>query len=145
VGVIGAGSALGRLALGAVAERLGPVRTFQLAVLILTVSFAVWLLASDYPQLAIFTFLLGLGYGGWVALSPSVMAELFGPQGLGGSVGALYTGAGVGALLGPPFAGFLVDVSHSYQLAIAGALALALLACLLSAFLPVARRVESIN
>jgi MFS family permease len=108
IGVIGVGSSLGRLALGGVADRLGSVRTYQVAVAILTVSFVVWYLAPDYTALAVFAFLLGLGYGGWVALSASVVAELFGPEGLGGSIGALYTSAGVGALVGPPLAGFLV-------------------------------------
>ena len=145
IGVIGAGSSLGRLALGGVADRLGSVRTYQLAAGILTVSFAVWYVAPDYTALAVFAFLLGLGYGGWVALSPSVVAELFGPEGLGGSIGALYTGAGVGALLGPPLAGFVVDLTRSYRLAIGAALALALLAGLLSVSLPVRRRVQSMN
>ena len=145
IGVIGAGSSLGRLALGGVADRLGSVRTYQVAVGILTISFVVWYVAPDYTALAVFAFLLGLGYGGWVALSASVVAELFGPEGLGGSIGALYTSAGVGALVGPPLAGFLVDFTSSYRLAIGSAVALALLSCLLAMSLPARRRVQSMN
>jgi MFS family permease len=37
-----------------------------------------------------------------------VLAELFGVRGLGGLVGLVYTGGGIGALVGPPLAGVLV-------------------------------------
>jgi len=142
ISVIGVGSAAGRLAFGAVAERIGAVRAFQLSVGILGVSYAVWYLAPGYPALVGFGLTLGLGYGGWVALSPSVMADLFGPEGLGGTLGALYTSAGVGALLGPPVAGFLVDATGSYRPAILTAIGLALGAAVLLAPLTV-RRVTS--
>jgi MFS family permease len=142
ISVIGVGSAAGRLAFGAVADRIGAVRAFQLSVAILAVSYAVWYLAPGYPALVGFGLMLGLGYGGWVALSPSVMADLFGPEGLGGTLGALYTSAGVGALLGPPFAGFLVDATGSYRPAILTAIGLAVGAAVLLAPLTV-RRVTS--
>lgn len=142
ISVVGIGSAAGRLGLGAAAERLGAVRMFQLSVGILIASYALWYLAPGYPALAGFALVLGLGYGGWVALSPSVMADLFGAEGLGGSLGALYTSAGIGALLGPPFAGFLVDATNSYRPAILTALGLAIAAGVLIARLPV-RRVTS--
>jgi MFS family permease len=103
---------------------------------ILLLSYLLWLAAPGYLLLAAFAMALGLGYGGWVALTPSVMAELFGAGGLGGSVGALYTSAGVGALLGPPFAGFVVDVTGGYRPAILTAIGLAAASMLLAALLP---------
>ncbi|HKA11205.1 MAG TPA: MFS transporter [Candidatus Dormibacteraeota bacterium] len=139
VSVIGVGSTAGRLGLGGAAERLGAVRTFQLSVGILIASYVLWYLAPGYLALAGFALVLGLGYGGWVALSPSVMADLFGWEGLGGSLGLLYTSAGVGALFGPPFAGFLVDATNSYRPAILTALSLAAAAGLAIARLPVCR------
>jgi MFS family permease len=128
IGAIGIGSTAGRVAFGWVAERLGSVRAFQLSVLVLGLSFAVWLAVPQYPGLFAFAVALGLGYGGWVALSPSVIADLFGAQGMGGTVGFLYTSAGVGALLGPLAAGFIVDRSGSYTVAVVAALVLGLLA-----------------
>ncbi len=142
IGVIGAGSIVGRLGLGAVADRLGAVRTFQLALGVLGSSYALWLLAPGYAGLVAFAAVLGAGYGGWVALSPSVMAELYGPEGLGGSVGALYTSAALGSLLGPPAAGLLVDATGDYRPAIVAAVVLSVLSLLVVAPLP-ARRVHS--
>ena len=137
--VVGASSVAGRLALAGAAERLGAVPALRLSLAVLLVSYVVWLLAPGYPALAGFALALGLGYGGWVALSPSVMAGLFGPEGLGGSVGALYTSAGVGALLGPPFAGFVVDLTGGYRPAIVTAVGLAGAAMLLAVLVPSAR------
>jgi len=142
VSVIGAGSTMGRLGLGGAAERLGAVRMFQVSIGILILSYVVWYLAPGYFALAGFALALGVGYGGWVALSPSVMADLFGWEGLGGSLGLLYTAAGVGALLGPPFAGFLVDATNSYRPAILTAIGLAVAAAVAIVRLPV-RRVTS--
>ena len=48
-------------------------------------------------------------------------AELYGSGGLGATTGFLYTAAGVGALLGPPLAGWIVDASGSYRPAIGAA------------------------
>jgi MFS family permease len=136
VSVIGVGSVAGRLLLGGVADRLGPVNAFRLSMAILLLSYLVWLVAPGYGVLAGFALVLGLGYGGWVALTPSVMAALFGAEGLGGSVGALYTSAGIGALLGPPFAGFVVDVTGGYRPAIVSAILLAAASVLLAGLLP---------
>lgn len=79
--------------------------------------------------------------GGWVALSPSVMADLLGPQGLGASLGALDTWTGIGARLGPPLAGS-TNATSSYRPLILTAICLAVAAGLLIATLPV-RRVTS--
>jgi MFS family permease len=136
VSVVGAGRVAGRLLLGGAADRLGPVTAFRVSMAILLLSYVLWLVAPGYSLLAGFALALGIGYGGWVALSPSVMATLFGSEGLGGSVGALYTSAGIGALLGPPFAGFVVDVTGGYRPAIMTAIALAAASVLLAVLLP---------
>ena len=130
IAVIGAGSFLGRLVLGYAAGRLGSVRTYQGAVLLMAGSYLIWLLEPGYEGLAVFAFLMGFGYGGWVALSPTVAADLFGPEGLAGTVGALYTSAAIGALLGPPAAGFVKDAMGTYRPAIAAAMLLAVLSLL---------------
>jgi MFS family permease len=95
--------------------------TFQVCFAVLGASFVVWLVATSWLGLLAFAILLGTGYGGWIALQPTVLAELFGVRGLGGLVGLVYTAAGVGALVGPPLAGVLVDATGGYRWAIAAA------------------------
>lgn len=124
LGVVGVFSTLGRLVFGPIADRFGRIPTFQTAVGLMAASFLIWLSEPGYYGLLVFAGILGAAYGGWVAMSPSVVAELFGVEGLGGTTGALYTGAGVGALVGPPLAGVLVDATGTYRIAIAGAMLL---------------------
>jgi MFS family permease len=121
IGVIGVASTLGRLVIGALADRAGRVRTFQASFAVLAASFPIWLVGSSWPWLVAFAIVLGTGYGGWIALQPTVLAGLFGVHGLGGLVGLNYTAAGIGALVGPPLAGVLVDATGSFGWAVAAA------------------------
>lgn len=121
VGVIGMTSVLGRIALGGLADRLGRLRTYQACFAVLAASFPLWFAAGSYGMLLAFAIVLGIGYGGWIALQPAVVAEIFGLRGLGGVVGLVYTAGAVGALLGPPAAGLLIDATGGYRWAIAGA------------------------
>ncbi len=110
VGLIGISSVLGRLSLGRLASRV-PARTiYDTCFFVIGASFAIWLFAGDsYLLLAVFAVVLGVAYGGFIALSPAVTAELFGLAGLGAILGAVYTAAGLGGLIGPPVAGALID------------------------------------
>lgn len=129
VGTIGLSSVIGRLGLGAMAARVPPSRLYQLSFFGISVSFLIWLAAgSSYAMLVVFVVVLGLSYGGFIALSPAVVANLFGPVGLGGVLGALYTSAGLGGLIGPPLAGEMIDrVGYSWTLLAASGFAF--LAC----------------
>ncbi len=124
VGLIGASSVIGRLGLGALGARLGPIRLMQLSFAMVSGSFLLWLFAGgSYPMLVVFTVVMGVGYGGFIALAPAVAAILFGTVGLGAILGALYTAAGFGGLAGPPLAGAVID-GISYSAAIIMAMVL---------------------
>jgi MFS family permease len=125
VGIIGGASVVGRLGLGAVAGRFGPLRVMQASFIILAGSFVLWLAAgSNLAVLVLFALVMGVGYGGFVALSPALMATLYGTRDLGAVLGALYTAAAIGGLIGPPLAGEIID-RVSYGAAIVVALVLA--------------------
>ncbi len=125
VSLLGLGSLSGRLVLSALAGRLGLARLYRLCVLVMGLSFVLWLAAgSSFVMLGSFAVVLGLAYGGYVALSPAVSAQLFGLVGLAGILGALYTSSGIGGLVGPPLAGWLIDTTGSYYTAVAMAIGL---------------------
>ena len=128
VGVIGAASVVGRLALGAVAARAGVLRTYQACFLLMAGSFGLWLGEPSYGRLVAFATLLGVGYGGFVALGPPLVAEVFGVQGLGALLGVLYTSAALGSAVGPPLAGLLIGDGAGYGTTVACSLAIAALA-----------------
>jgi MFS family permease len=125
VGVIGAASVVGRLALGALAGRLGVLRTYQGCFVLMAGSFVLWLGAPSYTRLVVFAVLLGVGYGGFVALGPPLVADIFGVQGLGALLGVLYTSAAVGSAVGPPLAGVLIGDGSGYGTAVLVSLAVA--------------------
>ncbi len=128
VSLLGIGSLSGRLLLSAVAGRLGLPRLYKLCIFVMGACFVVWLFAgSSFPAMAVFAVILGMSYGGYVALSPAMCAQMFGLVGLAGVLGALYTSSGVGGLAGPPAAGWLID-HFGYTWAILFALVLASLA-----------------
>ena len=75
------------------------------------------------------TIVLGIGYGGYIALMPAVMASIFGPVGLGATLGALYTSAAIGGLLGPALIGALIDAT-SYSAGIIAAMVITALSAM---------------
>ena len=117
--LLGVGSAVGRFAIGAAADRIGRWRGLGLSFGGIGLSSLVWLVSDGLAGLGAFAVLLGLSWGGAVALAPSVMADYFGTRAVSGIIGVLYAGVGVGALVGPVIAGLVFDLSESYTVAIA--------------------------
>ena len=110
--VVGASSILGRLLLTAVAGKLGSVRLLQIALVAQPVAYFFWIIANGrYYLLVIFAALLGLTYGGFVALAGDVVAFYFGLVGIGAVTGMLFFYSGFGSLVGPPIVGFLADLT----------------------------------
>lgn len=110
VGMIGASSIAGRLLLTGFSGRVGPVRMLQLAFVFQPVAFVLWIIAGgNVALLVVFVLVLGVAYGGYVALVPLVTAHLFGVRGLGAVMGWSFLAGGVGSLFVPPIVGFLGD------------------------------------
>jgi len=128
VGIIGGASVAGRMGLGALADRAGVVRLYQASFLVLALSYSIWMVAGSYFTMVVFALVMGAGYGGYVALSPAVIANLFGTRRMGTVLGALYTSGGFGAMVGPPLVGLIIDRTGSYRIAIAAAFAVAMVA-----------------
>ena len=128
VGIIGASSIIGRAGLGAAATRFGVLRTYQGCFAAMAVSFLLLLSGPGYPRLVVFALVLGIGYGGFVALGPPLLAELYGLPGLGALIGVLYTGAAFGSAFGPPLAGVIISSRGGYPAAFVVALVVGALA-----------------
>ena len=96
-----------------------------------------WWSTKDFRVLAAFALGFGLCNGGFVALLPTIMMDLYGARAVAAIIGFLYTGAGLGSLLGPTLAGAAYDAFDSYDLPLLAASALSLIA---AAFVAVLRR-----
>ncbi len=131
VGYIGAASVVGRLGLNALAPRFGLLSVFQVSYATLFVSFIFWLGSHSYMSLVWYCMVLGIAYGGIVAMSPAMLAQFFGVEGLGELFGFLLTGFGLASVAGPPLAGLLIDLTGDLKwppLLAAGSAAMALVA-----------------
>jgi MFS family permease len=126
--LVGIGSTLGRFLLGGFADRLGRRRSLALVFGGLAVMQVWWLMATTAWQLAVFAFVFGTCYGGFVALYPALTVDYFGGRNASGIIGLLYTAGAGGSFLGPVLAGNAFDLFGSYTVPIAVGAASALLA-----------------
>ena len=127
-GLVGIGSIAGRFLLGGAADRIG-LRSLLAAVFAGVALMQLWwLVAASAWQLAIFAFMFGVCYGGFVALYPALTVDYFGGRHASGIIGVLYTGGAAGSFLGPKLAGDAFDRFGSYNISIAIGAACALLA-----------------
>jgi len=128
VGLIGVGSLVGRFSIGLLADRLGRARTLVLMQLSMCLSYLLWAAAGGYPLLALYALWFGLSYGSIVSLLPAICMDYFGGRSVASIVGALYSGAALGNLLGPVLAGAAFDRWGHYFGVMAACLALGFLA-----------------
>jgi MFS family permease len=123
VGALGVGSAAGRFFLGGIADRIGRELSLVATYLGMAAALVIWACSTTLWPLALFGFLFGVFYGGWVALLPAMVMDYFGGRNVSGLIGVLYTSAGFGTLIGPSAAGFAFDVTHSYTIPIVASIA----------------------
>jgi predicted MFS family arabinose efflux permease len=133
LGLIGAGSTVGRFVLGGIADRMGRHWFLVTTYAGMAVAMAIWALGSTFESLAVFALVFGLFYGGWVAILPSIVMDRFGGANVSGIIGVLYTSVAFGTLIGPTVAGYLFDSTHSYMLPIICSLAANIVAAAITA------------
>ena len=130
--VIGAGSIVGRIAMGSVSDRLGRKTSIIICSVVLGVMIF-WLTAIESVwAFYIFSAIFGFCYGGIVPVVAATIGEIFGLQHLGRIYGSVIMLAGFGGAIGPILTGYIHDVTSSYFLAfilggimsLAGALAI---------------------
>jgi MFS family permease len=137
--VVGVGSTAGRFLFGGLADRLGRQFAFLLMFPGMALALALWVFSTAFPALAIFAFVYGVFYGGFVALAPALVMDYFGGRNISGIIGILYTSVAFGTLIGPTAAGYAFDLSHSYTLPIVASICANLIATGIMASMPKTR------
>ncbi len=113
---IGASSIGGRTGLAWLANRIGVAKVYGASIAAMASTQIIWLIAgSSFALLVVFSLIFGFAYGGFISLGPALLAEIFGPEQLGGLAGVNYSAAGVGALFGPTIGAWLVDRTGGYS------------------------------
>lgn len=93
-------SAAGRLLCGIMCDKLGPVNTLFLSLLLSAITLlVVWPFSTSVGPLAVFVILNGLSNGGFFSATPPVLTSLFGSLRMPVVMGMLITGWGPGYLM----------------------------------------------
>jgi len=114
VSLLGLFNAIGRIIWGFLGDRIGREN-------VLTIIFAICsgglLLAAAVNAAPIFVlgiFMIGLSFGGFLAIYPALTSDYYGTRNLGINYGIIFTAYGAGAVLGPIMAGYFKTFANSY-------------------------------
>jgi MFS family permease len=118
LGAIGVGSTAGRFFLGGLADRFGRRASLLAMFAGMAVALVAWAGAGTVATLAAFALVVGVFYGGWVAVLPAVAMDYFGGRNVSAIIGVLYTSVAFGTLIGPAAAGFVYDAGGGYLMPI---------------------------
>jgi len=128
-------SILGRVAAGYIADRMS-VKYVALFFLLLQIAGLLLLLGtSSMAMVWFFVVVFGLAMGGMFALEPLLISEYFGLASFGAIYGGIWVFVSIGFAGGAPLAGYIFDVTGSYDLAFILFIASTLVAMALLLFL----------
>jgi MFS family permease len=111
-------SILGRLIMGTVSDRISRVKglamcLFGQGIMIFALAFAV-----NSWMLFLFAGALGFFYGGYIPQHPALVSDNLGLAHLGMILGVTSAGWGIGSAVSPIIAGYIVDTTGNYPLAL---------------------------
>jgi MFS family permease len=103
-------SALGRIACGFLCDIFGPLNTLFMSLLLSAVSMlTLWPISDTLAPLVAFTVINGAANGGFFAIMPTVVGNVFGSARVSIAMGMIVTGWTGGYLMGAPIAGYLLN------------------------------------
>ena len=112
VAAFNACAAVGRFAAGPVCDRIGPLNTFVVVMILNAVSMlAIWPVSASLGPLIVFALINGVANGAFFTTLPTVVASMVGPGRAAVAMSLNVTGWVCGYLLGTPIAGYLLEAS----------------------------------
>lgn len=134
--VIAGASVVGRLSIGAFADRIGGKRGFLLCLLPLIASLFSFAVIDTHWWLFAVALAYGFGHGGLFTIVAPTVAEYFGTSAVGAIFGSIVFFGTLGGAIGPIIAGQIFDITGGYTLAFVTLASMASLAVLLACSLP---------
>jgi MFS family permease len=110
-----AGSIIGRLLMGWLADRWARKHVMLLIYVIVAASIPLLLFAESWTMLHVFALLFGIGLGGDYMIIPLMAADLFGVQRLGRVMGFVLTADGIAEAVSPMLVAGLRDRMGTYR------------------------------
>jgi OFA family oxalate/formate antiporter-like MFS transporter len=118
VGTLAVFNALGRIFWGRLSDSLGRKKTLFLMLIINGAAILLYNIIEVFPfYYWIGIYIVGLCFGGYLAIFPAVTADFYGTKNIGINYGLVFTAYGVGGLLGSLFAPRVLEITKSYSMA----------------------------
>lgn len=114
---IGGIGIIGRIIMGIAGDRIGTKRPFTLSFIFLSVSLAMLLVAKEVWMFYLFAAVFSFAYGGMVTLLAPLVGDLFDLRSHGTILGSAAFAFNIAGAAGSVLAGYIFDVTGSYQLA----------------------------
>lgn len=137
--IIGIAGIISRLAFGRLADIIGMKLVLTLSFVLMSVAFLNLAMAGEIWMIYLFAAIYGISYVVFEILMSPIMAELFGLSSLGTITGVSFAIGGTGFIFGPVVSGYIFDISGSYQVAFLICAAMAIIATIFAALLPLTR------
>ncbi|CAG9838628.1 unnamed protein product [Diabrotica balteata] len=116
ISVIGITNTIGMVLLGVVGNRLNIAKSYAICLVLCGVSIGCMILVTfNYYLLLVAGGCFGLFFASSMCLTPSLLAELVSLDDFTMAYGLLLLSQGVGNLIGPPLAGWLFDLTGSWD------------------------------
>jgi len=130
----------GRFFWGAISDRIGRYPTLILMYAMTCTMLLLLSITTAFPMLVVALMGIGLCFGGFLGVFPSITAENFGAKNLGMNYGVMFTAFGLGAFVGPGLAAIMKETTSSYTLAFIVAIIMSVVAIVITLFLRLSLR-----
>ncbi len=117
ISFMGGGSIAGRVLAGAIADRAGNKFSLIISSVLMVIALFWLLVAKDLWMLYLFGVIFGFAQGGLATMQSPTVAEIFGMRSHGVLLGFVFFADTIGGAISPIIAGYIFDVTYSYDTA----------------------------
>lgn len=132
VGTLSFFNGSGRIMWGHISDRIGRTKTLAIVFVLLIISVLAFVQTSSFWPLAFVSGLMGLAFGGMLAVFPSITADYFGTKNVGTNYGVLFSAYGAAGIFGPLLGAQIHDHLGTYLYAAVIAAALCVIAFIIT-------------
>lgn len=107
---------LGRFVGGTISDKIGRINLMRMIFSIQAINMFMFSKFENIPTLAIGVAIAGICYGAAFSVFPATISDLYGTKHFGVNYGLIFTGWGVGGVIGPMTAAVIFDTTKAYSI-----------------------------